>query len=197
MQASQRLQKKIPYTIILGSASPRRQELLGGLGFEFTVEPINADESFPEILKAEEIPLFLADKKSKAFPGQLKEKELLITSDTIVWHRDKVLNKPADFEEAVHMLETLSGEMHQVFTAVCLRSAKKERIIFDETKVHFRKLKREEIEFYVKNFNPYDKAGAYGAQDWIGFVAVEKIEGSYFNVMGLPTLKLYEELLVF
>jgi septum formation protein len=186
-----------PYHIILGSASPRRQELLKGLGFQFEVHAINADESFSDELKAEQIPLYLAEKKSKAFNRTLGKNELLITSDTIVWHNGKVLNKPADFLDAVHMLTTLSGSMHEVFTAVCLRTNEKEKLFFDCTSVHFRKLSGEEIEYYVKNYNVYDKAGAYGAQDWIGYVAVEKIEGSYFNVMGLPVNKLYTELLNF
>jgi septum formation protein len=183
-----------PYHIILGSASPRRQELLKGLGFQFEVHAINADESFSDELKAEQIPLYLAEKKSKAFNRILGKNELLITSDTIVWHNGKVLNKPADFLDAVHMLTTLSGSMHEVFTAVCLRTNEKEKLFFDRTCVYFRKLSGEEIEYYVKNYNVYDKAGAYGAQDWIGYVAVEKIEGSYFNVMGLPVNKLYTEL---
>lgn len=186
-----------PYTIILGSASPRRQELLSGLNFPFSVEPIHANEDFPAELKAENIPLYLAEKKSKAFPRALQPKELLITSDTIVWHNGHVLNKPADYNEAVQMLQTLSGSMHEVFTAVCLRSPGKEKLFSDRTKVFFRELKKKEIEFYVKNYNVYDKAGAYGAQDWIGFVAVERIEGSYFNVMGLPVHKLYSELISF
>ena len=185
------------YKIILGSASPRRQELLKGMGFEFTVKAINADESFPEDLQAENIPLYLAEKKSKAFAGALNENNLLITSDTIVWHNNKVLNKPAGFAEAVRMLSQLSNSAHEVFTAVCLCSSKKTKLFYDHTKVHFKNLSLEEIEYYVTNYNVYDKAGAYGAQDWIGFVAIEKIEGSYFNVMGLPTKMLYEELLNF
>lgn len=186
-----------PYSIILGSASPRRQELLKGLGFQFTVHAINADENFPSGLTAEKIPLYLADKKSKFFHRPLEKNELLITSDTIVWHNDTVLNKPADFLEAVNMLQRLSGSVHEVYTAVCIRGAEKEKVFYDCTKVHFRKLSAQEIEYYVKNYNVYDKAGAYGAQDWIGFVAVDRIEGSYFNVMGLPVNKLYTELLHF
>ncbi len=186
-----------PYKIILGSASPRRQELLRGLGFQFSVQAINADESFPKALQAEKIPLFLAEKKSKSFPVPLHDDEMLITSDTIVWHKGHVLNKPGDFAEACIMLRTLSGSVHEVFTGVCIRTTKTEKLFFDRTSVFFKNLTDQEIEYYVTNFNVYDKAGAYGAQDWIGFVAVERIEGSYFNVMGLPVHKLYDELINF
>ena len=189
--------KTFPYQLILGSNSPRRQELLKSLGFTFTIKPINANESFSDKLKAQEIPLYLAEKKASAYRETLKENEILITSDTIVWCEGKVLNKPADFKEGKEMLEILSGKMHEVFTAVCLKSANKQSLFFDVSKVYFKKLMAEEIEYYLNNFSPYDKAGGYGVQDWIGYIGIEKIEGSFYNVMGLPVKKLYEELIKF
>ncbi|HWY11897.1 MAG TPA: Maf family nucleotide pyrophosphatase [Bacteroidia bacterium] len=189
--------KTFPYQLILGSNSPRRQELLKSLGFTFSIKPINADESFPDNLKAQEIPLYLAEKKANAYPEKLKKNEILITSDTIVWCEGKVLNKPADFKEGKEMLGSLSGKMHEVFTAVCLKSADKQTLFFDVSKVYFKKLMLEEIEYYLNNFSPYDKAGGYGVQDWIGYIGIEKIEGSFYNVMGLPVKKLYEELIKF
>lgn len=197
MNSIDKLMKEFPYQLILGSGSPRRQELLKSLGFEFEVKPINADESFPESLQAENIPLYLAKKKASAYPGKLKEKELLITSDTIVWCEGHVLNKPADFKEGKEMLNKLSGKMHEVFTAVCLKSANKQVAFFDAAKVYFKNLTNEEIEYYLTNYSPYDKAGGYGVQDWIGYIGIEKIEGSFYNVMGLPVKKLYEELIKF
>ena len=189
--------KEFPYKLILGSNSPRRQELLTSLGFEFSIKPINADESFPVNLKAQDIPLYLAEKKANAYQDKLNENELMITSDTIVWCEGKVLNKPADFNEGKEMLNTLSGKMHQVFTAVCLKSADKQTLFSDESKVYFKNLMSEEIEYYLTNYSPYDKAGGYGVQDWIGYIGIEKIEGSFYNVMGLPVKKLYEELIKF
>jgi septum formation protein len=189
---------QIPYELILGSASPRRKQLLEGLGLEFRVQAIDANESeWPVNLKAGEVPLFLAELKSKAYPGELKENQLLITSDTIVWCENKVLNKPMDFEEGKRMLTQLSGKMHEVFTAVCLRSANKQKLFYERTAVYFKTLSEAEIEYYLTHYQPYDKAGAYGAQDWIGYVGIEKIEGSFYNVMGLPVRLLYEELLRF
>jgi septum formation protein len=152
------LMKDFPYQLILGSGSPRRQELLKSLGFQFVVKPINADESFPGNLKAQYIPVYLAEKKATAYPEKLKEKELLITSDTIVWCEGNVLNKPADFNEGKKMLNTLSGKMHEVFTAVCLKSANKQITFFDASKVYFKTLTDEEIEYYLINYSPYDKA---------------------------------------
>jgi len=189
--------KNYPYKLILGSSSPRRQELLKSLGFEFAIKPINADESFPETLKGSEIPIYLAEKKANVFPDKLKDNELLITSDTVVWVNNQVLNKPENYEEAVKMLQLLSGKAHEVFTAVRLTSNIKHISFFDTTKVYFKELKKEEIEYYVNNFNVYDKAGGYGVQDWIGYVGIDKIEGSFYNVMGLPVQELYEELVKF
>ena len=189
--------KEFPYQIILGSNSPRRQELLKSLGFDFLNKPINADESFPIDLLAEEIPLYLAEKKADAYPDDLKETEILITADTIVWCEGKVFNKPANFVEGKKMLETLSGKMHEVFTGVCLKSGNKQTTFYDVSKVYFKKLKPEEIEYYLMNFKPYDKAGGYGVQDWLGYIGIDKIEGSFYNVMGLPVKELYEELIKF
>jgi septum formation protein len=187
-----------PYRIILGSASPRRQELLKSLGFEFRVSPVKADEdSWPRDLKAEEIPLWLAELKSNSYKEDLEEDEVLITSDTIVWCDDQVFNKPANFAEGKKMLEALSGKTHQVYTAVCLRSARKHVVFYDVANVTFKNLKGEEIEYYLTHFNPYDKAGGYGVQDWIGFTGIKKIEGSFYTVVGLPVRHLYEELLKF
>lgn len=197
MNATEKLLKEFPYKLILGSASPRRQELLKSLGFEFLNKPINANEDFPVDLKAQEIPIFLAEKKADAYPDSLKENEILITADTIVWCEGKVLNKPANFIEGKKMLESLSGKMHEVFTAVCLKSGNKQTTFYDVSKVYFKKLKTEEVEYYLTNFSPYDKAGGYGVQDWIGYIGIDRIEGSFYNVMGLPVKDLYEELIKF
>ncbi len=198
MTALQRQLEHYPYRIILGSASPRRQELLKSLGFEFRVKPIKADEdSWPKDLKAEEIPLWLAELKSNNYPDELEEDELLITSDTIVWCDENVFNKPSNFAEGKKMLESLSGKTHQVYTAVCLRSARKHVVFYDVANVTFKQLQSDEIEYYLTNFNPYDKAGGYGVQDWIGYTGIKKIEGSFYTVVGLPVRLLYEELLKF
>lgn len=189
--------KEFPYQIILGSNSPRRQELLKSLGFTFLNKPINADESFPADLQAEEICLYLAEKKADAYPEDLQDDEILITADTIVWCEGKVFNKPANFVEGKKMLETLSGKMHEVFTGICLKSGNKQTTFYDVSKVYFKKLKPEEIEYYLTNYSPYDKAGGYGVQDWLGYIGIDKIEGSFYNVMGLPVKELYEELIKF
>ena len=190
--------KEFPYQLILGSASPRRQDLLKSLGFEFLNKPVKVDETlWPKDLEAQEICIYLAELKADAYEEELKENDLLITADTIVWCEGKVYNKPANFAEGKKMLETLSGKMHQVFTAVCLKSANKQTTFFDESKVYFKKLKADEIEYYLTNFSPYDKAGGYGVQDWIGYTGIDKIEGSFYNVMGLPVKDLFEELIKF
>jgi septum formation protein len=191
------LLQNFPYRIILGSASPRRQELLKSLGFEYTCKPINADEKWPIELQAHEIPVFLSKLKANAFPEKLEKNDLLITSDTVVWCKGKVFNKPADFEEGKSMLAALSGNMHEVFTAVTLKSSEKQITFYDVTKVYFKNLSKEEIEYYLVNYKPYDKAGGYGVQDWIGYIAIDRIEGSFYNVMGLPVQLLYENLIKF
>lgn len=190
--------KEFAYQLILGSASPRRQELLKSLGFEFLNKPVKVDETnWPKDLERQEIPLYLAELKADAYEEELKEDELLITADTIVWCDGKVFNKPANFAEGKRMLESLSGKMHEVFTAVCLKSANKQTTFFDVSKVYFKKLSADEIEYYLTNFSPYDKAGGYGVQDWIGYIGIDKIDGSFYNVMGLPVKDLYEELIKF
>lgn len=185
------------YKFILASKSPRRQFLLKDLGLDFEVHTKEVDESFPEELKAQEIPLYLCKKKADAFDGELNDNTIVITADTIVWIDGQVLNKPENFEDAVRMLKLLSGKMHEVYTGVCIKSKNKSKAFHSLTKVYFKTLNDSEIEYYIKNFHPYDKAGSYGAQEWIGYIAVERIEGSYFNVMGLPLRELYEELLTF
>jgi septum formation protein len=186
------------YRVVLGSHSPRRKELLSGLGVPFEVRPMpDIDESYPVSLQAEEIPLYIARKKAKAYLPALKEDELLITADTIVWIHHTVLGKPADKADAIRMLQTLSGQTHQVMTGVCLTTQTK-TISFSVTSgVRFATLAEEDIEYYVDNYRPYDKAGAYGIQEWIGYVAVEGIEGSFYNVMGLPIQRVYKELTKF
>jgi septum formation protein len=185
------------YKFILASKSPRRQYLLKELGLEFEVRTKEVDESFPKILEAQEIPLYLCEKKADAFEEELSENTIVITADTIVWIDGQVLNKPEDRVDAVRMLNLLSGKMHEVYTGVCLRSKSKKKTFHALTKVYFKTLSQQEIDYYVDNFQPYDKAGAYGAQEWIGYIAIDKIEGTYFNVMGLPLRELYEELLKF
>lgn len=190
--------REFPFQLILGSASPRRQELLKSLGFDFLSKPVKVDEAiWPADLQGHEIPLYLAEKKADAYEDELKEDDLLITADTVVWCEGKVFNKPANFAEGKKMLEALSGKMHEVFTAVCLKSANKQTTFYDSSKVYFKKLKPEEIEYYLTNYSPYDKAGGYGVQDWIGYIGIDKIEGSFYNVMGLPVKDLYEELIKF
>lgn len=188
---------KFFFNIILGSSSPRRNELLKSLGFDFVINPSYADEDYPLNLKGYEIPVFLAEKKASSFNGVLTETDLLITADTIVWCEGEIFNKPINFEEGKLMLQTLSGKMHEVFTAVCLKSANKQIIFYDATKVYFKKFTNEEIEYYLNKYKPYDKAGSYGVQEWIGYIGIEKIEGSFYNVMGLPVKKLHEELMKF
>lgn len=180
------------YKIILGSGSPRRRELLAGLGFDFEVKNINTDESYPAELSGEKIPVFLANKKSQAFDIQLNE--LLITADTIVLLDDKVIGKPTDDADAKNILRELSGKVHKVISGVCLRTINKRRIFSAASQVKFAKLTDKEIDFYIENYRPFDKAGAYGIQEWIGFVAVEWIRGSFYNIMGLPIQQLYTEL---
>jgi len=182
--------------LILASASPRRQFLLKEIGLEFKVDPPHIDESFPEHLPVEIVPAYLAELKAKALLPKLKD-EIVIASDTVVILNQRIMNKPADRDEAIKMLSALSGKTHTVITAVCLLDKQNTDCFDDRTKVTFNKLTREEIEYYVDNYKPYDKAGAYGAQDWIGMVGVKKIVGSYFTVMGLPIHKVYERLRLF
>ncbi len=185
------------YDIILASQSPRRKELLKLIGLDFKVKcGPEFDEIFPESMIAEKVPLFLAECKSDNF-GELTNNSILITSDTVVALDSMVLGKPANRDEAIEMISLLSGRDHQVHTGVFLRTEYKRRGFLSTTNVFFRELTESEIEYYVDKYKPYDKAGAYGIQEWIGAVGVERIEGSYFNVMGLPVQQLYAELLKF
>jgi septum formation protein len=179
------------YHLILASGSPRRQQFFKDLDLNFEIRIKEIEEVFPAELKSGEITDFLALLKSSAFEGSLKENELLITSDTIVWHNDKALGKPKDKEDAFHILRSLSNSTHEVITSVCFKSMNKTEVIQETTKVTFNAISDEAILYYIDNYNPYDKAGAYGIQEWIGFIAVSKIEGSYANVMGLPVDKVY------
>jgi len=182
--------------LILASASPRRQFLLKEIGLEFTIDPPHINESFPADLPIQKVPSYLAEKKAKELLSKITD-EIILASDTVVILGKKILNKPADRAEAIEMLTALSGTTHIVITAVCLLSKDKSDCFEDWTEVTFKHLSQKEIEYYVDNYKPYDKAGAYGAQDWIGMVAIEKIVGSYFTVMGLPIHKVYERLQVF
>lgn len=183
--------------MVLASKSPRRHELLRGLEIPFTVRTKEVDESFPDALKGADIATFLSEKKAAAFMEDLGADELLITSDTIVWLGDHVFNKPESEAEAVEMISTLSGRKHEVITAVCISTLEKQHTFYDLTKVYFAALEREDIRHYVKKYKPMDKAGAYGIQEWIGYAGIERIEGSFYNVMGFPTQKFYTELKAF
>lgn len=187
-----------PYNLLLASKSPRRHYLLHELGFSFKVISIDTDESYPEDLKAKDIALYLCKKKSDDVPVEkLEENDILITADTIVWLDDEYIGKPGDIEDAKNILRKLSGKTHQVFTGICLKSRTKSSTFFSKTDVTFRDLSLQEIEHYVSDFRPMDKAGAYGVQDWIGYIGVTGINGCYYNVMGFPVSKFYEELLQF
>ncbi|HEY8510983.1 MAG TPA: Maf family nucleotide pyrophosphatase [Cyclobacteriaceae bacterium] len=180
--------------LVLASGSPRRRQLLEQAGYVFTVRRYEADEDFAPDMPPEKVASFLAAKKASHFREGIGD-EIIITADTVVILDNQVLNKPADSVDAVRMLEALSGRTHTVMTGVCIVSREKERLFDDTTLVTFRKLTHAEIDYYVEHFKPFDKAGAYGAQDWIGLTGVEKISGSYFNVMGLPVHRVYENLL--
>lgn len=185
------------YELILASKSPRRKQLLADLGLTFRVEVLDVDESFPLEMPAGEVAAYLADKKAQAFLPVLQPNQLVITADTVVVCDEQILNKPNDVVHAQTMLRQLSGKKHQVITGVCLLSEQKTVLFSVCTDVWFKELSEEEINFYIENYRPFDKAGAYGIQEWIGFIGIYRIDGSYFNVMGLPVQKLYEQLSVF
>lgn len=192
------LQELNSYHIILASQSPRRQFLLKELGINYTVQLKPVEETFPKGLKKEKIALYLSQLKAKVFAQQeLDEKTIVITADTIVWINHEILGKPKDTDEAKQMLQLLSGNKHKVITAVTLKSKTKIHSFYVSTDVYFKSLTSEEIDFYVEDYKPYDKAGAYGIQEWIGYIGIEKIKGSFFNVMGLPIKELYENLIQF
>ena len=189
---------ELPYRIILASNSPRRRELLGGLGIDFTVKVIDGiDESWPHDLKGEDIPLYISKEKAAPYKAAIANDELVITADTIVYVDGEVLGKPHDKADAVRMLKLISGRWHKVITGVTLMTKERERSFAVTTKVKFSNLSDDEIRRYVDSGLPMDKAGAYGIQEWIGYVGVEAIEGSYFNVVGLPVQRLYRELMEF
>jgi len=185
------------YRIILASRSPRRQQLLHEMGIRFNTVIREYEESYPDNLKGEEIATYLSELKANDFKNEISVNEIVITADTIVWCNNEVLGKPSDSEDAKRMIRKLSGNTHEVITGVTLLSASKEKTFSDTTKVTFEKLSEEEISYYVDNFKPYDKAGAYGIQEWIGVAACSRIEGSYFNVVGLPVQRLYMEIMNF
>ena len=187
-------EKLSKYNIILASGSPRRQQFFKDLDMSFSIQLKEIEEIYPVELKGVAITDYLADLKSKAFIS-LKEKDLLITSDTIVWLENEALGKPKNADEAYKMLHKISGKQHQVLTSVSIKNVNFQVIINDTTEVFFKELTDAEIQYYIKTCQPFDKAGAYGIQEWIGFIGIEKIEGSYFNVMGLPVQKLYKELM--
>lgn len=189
------LENLAAYRIILGSNSPRRRELLAGLDLSFDVHVIpGLEENYPDSLQPQEIPVFLSKQKAEAYLSTLEDQVLLITADTIVWNETEVIGKPKDREEAIRMLRSLSGHEHQVVTGVCLTTTKKQETFSVVSSVRFASLTDEEIIYYVDKYKPFDKAGAYGIQEWIGYVGVESISGSFYNVMGLPVQRLYQEL---
>ena len=186
------------YKIVLASGSPRRQQffkdfdLSRNFGMEVRLKEV--DEIYPDDLKAEEITNFLAELKAKAFDGELAKNEVLVTSDTLVWLNGKALGKPKDYDDAFQILKSLSNDTHEVITSVCFTTTEKSETIFDVTKVTFSELSDDAIRYYLDNYKPFDKAGAYGIQEWIGLIGITKIEGSYTNVVGLPTEKVYNYL---
>ena len=182
------------YNIILASKSPRRQQFFKDLDIDFTIKLKEVEEIYPSELKGTAITDFLADLKSKAF-NNLAANDLLITSDTIVWLEEKALGKPKDEADAFTMLRALSGKEHQVITSISIKNKHFQKIFNDTTTVSFKEISDDEINYYIKNYKPFDKAGAYGIQEWIGFIAINNLEGSYFNVVGLPVHKLYKELM--
>jgi len=186
------------YHLILASQSPRRQYLLKELGLNFEIRTTNVPEVYPDSLKHEEIAVYLAEQKADSFDtSRLDAKALIIAADTIVFIEDEILGKPGNYKEAVRMLTKLSGKKHEVITAVCLKTKNKRRTFSVISSVYFKELSMEEIDYYIENFQPFDKAGGYGIQEWIGYIGISKIEGSYFNIMGLPVKEFYEELLKF
>lgn len=182
------------YNLILASGSPRRQQFFKDLDLDFEIRLKEIEEIYPPELKASAITDYLAELKASAFEGELQPNEILITSDTIVWHNDKALGKPKDEADAFAILKSLSNTTHEVITSVCFKTAAETTVLNELTKVTFNELSDEAISYYLENYKPYDKAGAYGIQEWIGFIGVSKIEGSYANVMGMPTDKVFEYL---
>ena len=181
--------------IILASGSPRRQQFFKEMDLHYTIRLKEIEEIYPEHLQAEEITNFLAELKASAFENELKENDVLVTSDTIVWLNGKALGKPKDYDDAFKMLQQLANQTHEVITSVCLKSIDKTDVFHSVTKVTFANLSDEAITYYLNNYQPFDKAGSYGIQDWIGLIGISKIEGSYTNVVGLPTEMLFQKLM--
>lgn len=182
--------------IILASNSPRRKQFLTDLGVTFSIQPANVNEEYPSFLKGKDIALYIAELKASVF-SNIADDEIIITCDTVVWIDDTSLEKPQNKEDALQMLQKLSGKTHEVISAVCIKSKEKEMLFSDTTFVTFNQLSTEDILFYIETYQPYDKAGAYGIQEWIGLVGIEKINGSYTNVVGMPMEKLYKNLNAF
>lgn len=181
--------------IILASGSPRRQQFFKEMDLHYTIRLKEIEEIYPEHLQAEQITNFLAELKANAFENELKENDILVTSDTIVWLKGKALGKPKNYSEAFTMLQKLANKTHEVITSVCLKSTEKTEVFHCVTKVTFSELSDEAIRYYLENYKPFDKAGSYGIQDWIGLIGISKIEGSYTNVVGLPTEMLFQKLM--
>ena len=188
-------QKLKNYKIILASGSPRRQQFFKDLDLNFEIRLKEIDEIYPENLQAENITNYLAELKSTAFDGEIAENEIVITSDTLVWLNGKALGKPKDYNDALKILKSISNATHEVFSSVCFATNISKKTIFDVTKVTFKLLSDDEIHYYLDNYKPFDKAGAYGIQEWIGLIGITKIDGSYSNVVGLPTEKVYDYLM--
>lgn len=185
------------YNLILASSSPRRQQLLKDLGLHFTIKSIDVEEVYPKYLHGNEISGYLAELKANAFNDELNDQDILITADTIVRFSGKILGKPKNETDAKNMLTELSGKQHEVITSLCIKTSKTTKIINDTTIVYFEKLSDEEIDYYINNYKPFDKAGSYGIQEWIGYIGVKKIEGNYSTVMGFPVHKFYKEMMKF
>jgi len=189
--------KQPAWNIILASKSPRRQNLLKELGFNFDIKTKEIEEIYPPELQKEAVAVFLSELKASAFKKDLADNDLVLTSDTIVCLADEIIGKPTDRADAIKMLGKLSGNRHEVITAVTLLSKEKQHTFYDVTAVYFKELSLQEIEYYIDKYEPFDKAGSYGIQEWIGYIGIEKINGSYFNVMGLPVKRVYAEILKF
>jgi len=185
------------YHLILASGSPRRQQFFKELGLDFEIRLKEIEEIYPTHLQAAEITDYLAELKANAFNGELQPNDLLVTSDTIVWHHNECLGKPKDYQDAFLMLQKLSGSTHQVITSVCLKTSQKSETFHAITKVTFKPLSDDEIKYYLENYQPFDKAGSYAIQEWIGYIGITKIEGSYTNVVGMPMQLVYDKLLTF
>ena len=185
------------YSYVLGSKSPRRQQLLSGMGLPFTVRTSDIDEDFPPGMGMTEVPVYIAEKKAESLMSGMTPDEMIITADTIVWLNGEVLGKPGDADHAMEILRKLSNNTHQVITGVCLSTTQRQKTFFSVTDVEFRRLSDLEITYYIERCHPFDKAGAYGIQEWIGLTGITKITGSYFNVVGLPVHQLYAEIIAF